>query len=236
MILRRRFRGFDPKLHGANAFAAIDAINDFGDFAGAIHKSAIPVPGGREIGPLIGQLQLRGRESGFLQHQIEIRDSHREDMFSFVNTNRHLLKLGIHQVPDRDGVLHTILPKHGIPGTWGWEALPGVCVDLFDALLRKGEERDKDQFSAATPEVVHWLRQRRVANIFLSGLVYRICVGTSAINFAHAGFNVYVIKDATRDLDLPSWANVIDIMQKHPKIHEISSAELFELMDRFQKR
>ncbi|MBY0359809.1 MAG: isochorismatase family protein [Candidatus Obscuribacterales bacterium] len=231
MTSSRRSRGFTPGLHGIRALATIDACNDFADFAGAIHKSAIPVPGGREIGPVIGALQKKGKESGFFHKQFDIRDSHKPEMFSFACNNKRNLKQGVNCVPDRDGVLHTILPKHMIPGTWGWELIPGVLAEYYDAYFRKGEELDKDQFSGATPEVIRWLQQQGVTDLYLTGLVYRICVGTSAINFVRAGFNVCIVKDATRDLDLPAWANVIEIMQKIG-VREIESAELLAQMDR----
>ncbi len=117
-----------------------------------------------------------------------------------------------------------------IPNTWGWQLLAGVREDLFDIHFRKGEDPGRDQFSAATPEVVSWLQQQGVTDLYLAGHVLRICVGTSAINFAHGNkFRVHIVSDAVGDIDLPQWENVLDIMNKLG-IERITSEKLIERM------
>lgn len=208
------------------ALIEIDAANDFG----SDKRSAIPVPNGNSIGPIIGNLQVRGKSTNFFRYQIDIRDAHPVNMFNFLENNRADVARGITRVPDASGSLQSLLPMHMIPNTWGWQLLPGIHQELFDMLFRKGERQNQDQFSAATPEVVQWLQQRGVSDVYLVGHVLRICVGTSAINFARAGFRVHVVKDATGDIELAQWADVLDLMGKTDNIDYVTSEELLRQM------
>jgi nicotinamidase-related amidase len=56
-----------------------------------------------------------------------------------------------------------------------------------------------DQFS----HQLGYLREKKVKRIFLTGVAYNFCVGESAIDYARQGFEVYVIRDATRSVPLP---------------------------------
>lgn len=221
--MRRRFIS-----RVVNAFGVIDAANDFGSSP----KSAIQVPNGNDIGPVIGKVQEAGVETGFFcGGQFEVRDAHKPTMFSFLENNRASVRKGIFRVPDDQGNLHTLLPRHMIPNTWGFQLLEGVREDLFDIHFRKGEDPGRDQFSAATPEVVRWLQQQGVTDIYLAGHLLRICVGTSAINFAHDNkFRVHIVSDACGDNpELTGWANVLELMDKY-KIEHITSDQLIERM------
>jgi nicotinamidase/pyrazinamidase len=211
----------DPEV-AINALLNIDAANDFSDAPGA----ALPVPGGCAIGPVIGNLQEVGKQNNFFDYQVDVRDAHAPNFFSFACNNMSLLRAEILQVQDRNGTLHTILPKHMVRGTWGWQHIPGIKPRLFDKFFFKGEEPDVDQFSIP-PHVIAWLLERGVTDVYVTGLVKRVCVGTSVINLHRNGLRVHLISDATADLELPNWANVLDIMHKL-KIHELSSSELLE--------
>ncbi len=208
-----------------NAFLTVDPRNDFADYK----RSAIPVPGGREIGPVIGELQLAGKESGFFRVQADVSDDHPTNFFSSAHNNRKLLKNGVTCVPDGNGVLHTILPRHMERGTWGFQFIRGIHARCYDRFFSKGTQPNMDQFSGATPEVEAWLKSHGVTDVYLGGLVERICLGTTAINLVLQGFRVHLIEEAVRDIEIPAWANVLDIMAKL-KVQRVRKADLLAKM------
>ncbi len=210
-----------------NAFLTVDPRKDFADY----ERSAIPVPGGREIGPVIGELQIAGKETGFFKVQADVSDDHPKNFFSSDHNNRELLALGITCVPDGNGVLHTILPRHMERGTWGYQFIRGIHAGYYDRFFSKGTQANIDQFSGCTPEVEGWLKSHGVTDVYMGGLVERICLGTTAINLVYKGFRVHLVTEAMRDKAVPGWENVIDIMSKLKAITRISKADLLAKMN-----
>lgn len=196
------------------ALGLIDPLNGFGSES---HRSPdgkqsaeLPVPGGEEIGPLIGKLQEQGNYD-FVFAGV---DRHPPDMFNFASQNPEKTPF-VDKVPDRDGVLSVVYPDHCQVGSWSADFLPGVREDLIDETFPKGNSKDKDSYSACgNPELISRLKELAIDEVDLTGLVFRICVGHTAIDLARAGFAVRVIKDASRDLDLPEFAGIIDEMHE----------------------
>ncbi len=196
---------------GKTALFDVDGTNDFADYkrTRARNFSRLAVPGGRKIGPVVGRIQRWGKRSGKIDLQIGIRDSHKPTMFNFAEQNPDKRPY-LDKVADRDGSFVSVYPTHMIEGTWGWDWIRGTEASLFDATFRKGTEENRDEFSGATQEVVDWLRANGVTRVVLVGLVKRICLGLTANALAKAGFEVWLVDDATCDLPIPDWQSVID--------------------------
>jgi NAD+ synthase (glutamine-hydrolysing) len=194
------------------ALGLVDPLNGFGSAThsdGNGHSAELPVPGGEEIGPLIGALQ----EKGGYDFCFAGVDEHPQDMFNFASQCPGK-KPYIDKVPDRDGKLALVYPDHCQKGSWSAGFLPGVRKELINEIYPKGYERDKDSHSiCGNPHVIEDLKKKGITDIDLVGLVFRICVGLSAIDLARAGFKVRVLVDATRDLDVSEYAYVIKDMQ-----------------------
>lgn len=204
-------------VEGNTALFDVDGANDFADYGvtpdgkptRAFKYSRLPVPDGRAIGPVIGRIQRWGKRTGKIHFQIGIRDSHKPNMFNFDTANPTKKPL-VDKVQDRDGAWVSIYFAHMIEGTWGWNWIRGTVPELFDATFKKGTEENRDEFSGATQEVIDWLRARNVKRVIVVGLIKRICVGLTALALAKAGFEVYIVEEATRDLPIPDWQSVID--------------------------
>ena len=198
-------------VEGATAFFDVDGTNDFADYkrtrTGQFSRLALPT--GRKIGPVIGRLQRWGKRTGKFHFQIGIRDSHKANMFNFASANPTKKPL-VDKVQDRDGHWVSIYFDHMIEGTWGWDWIRGTEPALFDATFKKGTEENRDEVAGATQEVIDWLRARNVKRVVVVGLIKRICVGRTAVALAKAGFEVYIVEEATRDLEIPDWQSVID--------------------------
>lgn len=195
------------------ALGLVDPLNGFasstfGDGNG--HFAELPVPGGEEVGPAIGQLQ----KSGIYDFCFAGVDRHPNDMFNFASQRPDKVPF-VDRVADRDGELALVYPDHCQLGSWSADFLPGIQTELIDEIFPKGTEKDKDSHSVCgNKTLIPRLKELGITDIDLVGLVFRICVGFSAIDLAKAGFNVRVIKDCTRDLDIGEFTFVIDRMKE----------------------
>ncbi|MBX9572103.1 MAG: isochorismatase family protein [Candidatus Obscuribacterales bacterium] len=194
------------------ALGLVDPLNDFGSEThgdGNGNTAQLPVPEGELIGAPIGQLQ----EKGGYDYTFAGLDQHDRKMFNFASQNPGRTPY-VDQVLDRDGQPATVYPDHCIEKTWGAQFLPGVRADLVDEIFPKGDSIDKDSYSACgNPNLLPRLRQLGITHVDLVGLVFRICVGMTAVDLAKAGFKVRVVMDCTRDLEIPAFEPVIAEMK-----------------------
>ena len=94
-------------------------------------------------------------------------------------------------------------------GTGGAAFHPDLATDGSDLMLRKGFRREIDSYSAfyendrRTPTgLTGYLRSRGISRLFFAGLATDFCVAYSAIDGAREGFEVTVVDDACRGIDL----------------------------------
>lgn len=194
------------------ALGLVDPLNDFGSQGhgdGSGNTAQLPVPEGELVGPPIGKLQ----EKGDYEYIFAGLDQHDPKMFNFASQNPGKNAYQ-DQVSDRDRQLATVYPDHCIRNTWGAQFLPGIRADLVDEVFPKGDAIDKDSYSACgNPNLLPRLRQLGITHVDLVGLVFRICVGMTAVDLLKAGFKVRIVMDCTRDLDIPAFAPVIAEMK-----------------------
>lgn len=102
----------------------------------------------------------------------------------------------------------TLWPDHCIQGSEGAAFHPGLRTDA-DLILRKGFRRAIDSYSAfyendrTTPTGLDgYLRSRGLTRLTLVGLATDFCVSYSALDAARLGFEVTVVMDLCRAIDL----------------------------------
>ena len=100
-------------------------------------------------------------------------------------------------------------PNHCIQGTEGSKFHSKLITDSANLIIRKGFRPEIDSYSAffendqKTPTGLDgYLKSRGVNKIYLCGLALDFCVYFSAIDGAELGYNVNVIQDACRAIDL----------------------------------
>ena len=100
-------------------------------------------------------------------------------------------------------------PNHCIQGTEGSKFHSKLITDSADLIIRKGFRPEIDSYSAffendqKTPTGLDgYLKSRGVNKIYLCGLALDFCVYFSAIDGAELGYNVNVVQDACRAIDL----------------------------------
>ena len=122
-------------------------------------------------------------------------------------------------------------PDHCIQGTEGSKFHAKLITDNADLIIRKGFRPEIDSYSAffendqKTPTGLDgYLKSRGLNTIYLCGLALDFCVYFSAIDGAKLGYNVTVIKDACRAIDLNgSLQNSLnDMKSKGVKLSSIS--------------
>jgi nicotinamidase/pyrazinamidase len=100
-------------------------------------------------------------------------------------------------------------PDHCVQGTAGAEFRKDLRIPRAELVLRKGYHRDIDSYSAffENDRSTHtglsgYLRERRFTRVFIAGLAFDFCVRYSAEDARREGFEVVVIEDACRGIDI----------------------------------
>jgi nicotinamidase/pyrazinamidase len=172
----------------------VDVQNDF------CPGGALPVQGGDEIIPVVNRL------ARIFSHVILTQDWHPRGHLSFASS--HAGKKLYDSVTMPYGA-QILWPDHCVPGTPGADFHPGLKTSRAELVLRKGFNRDIDSYSAffendhQTPTGLGgYLQERKLSRLFLAGLAADFCVLYSALDARKSGFEVYVIEDAVRGIDV----------------------------------
>jgi nicotinamidase/pyrazinamidase len=104
----------------------------------------------------------------------------------------------------------TLWPAHCIQGTNGADFHKKLNTLKANTIIRKGFRKEIDSYSAfwendrVTPTGLEGtLKTMGVNRVFVCGLALDFCVAYSAIDAAIAGFDTYVIMNATKPVNLP---------------------------------
>ena len=180
--------------HDAAVLVVIDVQNDF------CPGGALEVPNGDEVVAPINGLMERFR------HVLLTQDWHPADHVSFASMHEGRDPFEAIEVDYGPQVLW---PDHCVQGTFGAEFHAGLKVDSAELVVRKGYRRNIDSYSALfendrrTPTgLAGYLRDRGFGRLFMAGLATDYCVAYSALDGREQGFEVFVVEDACRGIDL----------------------------------
>ena len=172
----------------------VDIQNDF------CPGGALAVPRGDEVVPIVNRISRRFR------HVVLTQDWHPPHHQSFASEHPGRKP---YETITVDYGPQILWPDHCIQGTRGAAFRDDLDIPHAELVVRKGYHRDVDSYSAlfendhATPTgLIGYLRERAFTRLFLAGLAYDFCVRYSAEDGRHNGFEVTVIKDACRGIDL----------------------------------
>ena len=100
-------------------------------------------------------------------------------------------------------------PDHCVQGTEGAAIAKEIDIPQAALIIRKGFHNDVDSYSAfveadkeTNTGLASYLKERKIDTVFVTGLATDFCVAWTAIDARHAGFNVYVVDDACRGIDI----------------------------------
>ncbi len=175
-------------------FLAVDVQNDF------CPGGALAVPGGDEIVPLINRIGAR------FKHVVLTQDWHPPGHTSFASS--HKGKRSFESVTMPYGQ-QTLWPDHCVQGTAGAAFHSGLALTHAEMIVRKGYDPKIDSYSAflendhATPTgLIGYVIERKFKRIVVAGLAFDYCVQYSALDGRRCGFEVEVVADACRSIDL----------------------------------
>jgi nicotinamidase/pyrazinamidase len=94
-------------------------------------------------------------------------------------------------------------PVHCVQGSPGAELNPAMDEVDVDFIVDVGRERDDEGYSGfEKSDLAEQLRERDVDRVAVCGLATDYCVRASAIDACHEGFDVTVVEDAIRPVEV----------------------------------
>ena len=172
----------------------VDVQNDF------CPGGALAVPQGDEIVPAVNRLAAE------FAHVVLTQDWHPRGHASFARSHPGRQPFDTIEVSYGEQILW---PDHCVQGTRGADFHTNLDVPHAELVLRKGFRRAIDSYSAffendrRTPTgLVAYLKERSFERVTLCGLATDICVFYSALDGRQAGFEVTVVTEACRGIDV----------------------------------
>lgn len=176
------------------ALIVIDVQNDF------CPGGRLAVAGGDEIVPLVNRLIAKAG------HVVLTQDWHPAGHSSFASSHPGKEPFSTIQMPYGP---QTLWPDHCVQGSEGAAFHPGLEWTKAELVVRKGFRKAIDSYSAffendhTTPTGLGgYLRERGIGRLTLVGLATDFCVAYSALDAAKLGFEVTVVMEACRAIDL----------------------------------
>ncbi len=170
----------------------------------------LPVTGGHDIVPLVNQLQDAFTPTAIFATQ----DWHPADHKSFASNHAGAKPYDSVIMPYGAQVLW---PDHCVQNTKDAAFHPDLRLAADTRVIRKGTNTDVDSYSAflevdkkSRPRfdddktLADILKAEGKKTLVLCGLAYDFCVGFSALDAKAEGFDVVVVKNATRPVAIPT--------------------------------
>ena len=176
------------------ALIVVDVQNDF------CPGGALPVPKGDEVVPVINSLMER------FDLVVATMDFHPANHISFAD-NHPGKKPGDTIVVK--GKKQILWPRHCVQNTKGAELVDSLRKELIDKIVYKGTDALIDSYSGFfdnnrenKTDLDEFLREKDVKEIYITGLATDYCVKFTALDGLFLGYDVFVVKDAVRGVNL----------------------------------
>jgi nicotinamidase/pyrazinamidase len=177
-----------------SALIVVDVQNCF------VTGGTLPVKGGEEVVPVINKLS-----AGF-QNIVVTQDWHTPGHASFASSYQGKKPFETTKLSYGTQVLW---PDHCVQGTDDALLHKDLKLPTAQIIIRKGFHKEMDSYSAfdeadhkTATGLAGYLKARGIKTLYVTGLATDFCVAWTAMDARKAGFEVYVIEDATRAIDL----------------------------------
>ncbi|GGF11965.1 bifunctional nicotinamidase/pyrazinamidase [Hymenobacter cavernae] len=174
------------------ALLLIDVQNDF------VPGGALAVPEGNQIIPLLNQLQPS------FDLVVATQDWHPRAHKSFASSH---LGQQVFNTIELHGLEQVLWPDHCVQGTPGAELHPDLDTSRVEAIFRKGTNPEIDSYSGfydnghqKSTGLGDYLRGKGATQVYVAGLAGDYCVYFSAKDAVQAGFETFLIEDASRPI------------------------------------
>ena len=178
---------------------------------GFMPGGGLPVNDGDAIVPVVNRIAPR------FANVVLTQDWHPADHVSFAANHPGRRPFETLRLPYGEQVLW---PTHCVQGTRDAALHDDLCVPQAQLIVRKGFHREVDSYSAfveadrsTTTGLAAYLHARGIVRLFLCGLATDYCVAWSALDARAEGFDVVLVEDACRAIDLDgslarAWADL----------------------------
>lgn len=180
----------------SSALLVVDVQNDF------CPGGALGVPDGDAV---IGPINRLARK---FSHVVLTQDWHPADHVSFAVNWKGKKP---YDSVDAGGIPQVLWPEHCVQGSHGAAFHPGLHVDSATLILRKGARSGLDSYSAlfendrsSATGLDGFFRSLGVRSLWITGLATDYCVLYSAMDALRLGYEVGIVTDAVRGVDVPT--------------------------------
>ena len=205
---------------GPNAvLIAVDVQNCF------VTGGTLPVAKGEEVVPVINRI------APAFDNIVITQDWHTPGHASFASSHPDKKPFETTSMPYGTQVLW---PDHCVQGSDDAALVKDLKLPKAELVIRKGFHKDVDSYSAFVEAdgktmtgLAGYLKERGITTVFVTGLATDFCVAWTALDARKLGFDVYVIEDATRAIDLngslaAAWKKMADAGVKRIKAADIA--------------
>ncbi len=176
------------------ALIVVDVQNCFVD------GGTLPVSKGAEVVPIINKL------AGAFENIVVTQDWHTQGHASFATSYPGKK---VFETTKLSYGTQVLWPDHCVQGTDDAALHKDLKLPTAQIIVRKGYHKAVDSYSAfqeadhkTATGLAGYLKQRGIKTVFVTGLATDFCVAWTAMDARKLGFEVYVIEDATRGIDL----------------------------------
>ena len=176
-----------------------------------VEGGTLPVAKGSEVVPVINRI------STAFENIVVTQDWHTKGHASFASAYDGKKPFETTKLSYGTQVLW---PDHCVQGTKDAELHKDLSLPSAQLIIRKGYHPKVDSYSAfmeadakTATGLSGYLKQRGIKTVFVTGLATDFCVAWTAMDARAAGFEVYVVEDACRAIDLngslaAAWKNM----------------------------
>jgi nicotinamidase/pyrazinamidase len=183
-----------PVKPGNAALIVVDVQNCF------LEGGTLAVKGGTEVVPVINQL------APLFENIVVTQDWHTAGHASFASSYAGKKPFETTKLSYGSQVLW---PDHCVQGTDDANVSKDLKLPTAQLIIRKGFHKEMDSYSAfeeadhkTATGLAGYLKARGIKTVFVTGLATDFCVAWTAMDARKLGFEVYVVEDATRGIDL----------------------------------
>ena len=176
------------------ALILVDIQNDF------LPGGALAVPNGDEVVPVANRLMVD------YEVVVATQDWHPADHQSFASQH---VGHAVGEVITLEGLDQILWPDHCIQGTPGAEFAADLNVENIDHVFRKGTDRLIDSYSGffdnghrKATGLGDYLKRQQVRAVDVMGLATDYCVKFTALDAVELGFEVRLIIEGVRGVEL----------------------------------
>ena len=181
------------KVTARDALLVIDVQNCF------IPGGSLPVPNGHEVVPIVNDI------AGKFSCVVMTQDWHTPGHISFASTHSKE-PFSVIDLPYGKQVMW---PDHCVQGTEDANLHADLDLTKANLVLRKGFNPKVDGYSAfydndkkSTTGLTGYFKARGIKRVFVCGLATDFCVMWSSVDARKDGFQVVVLEDASRGIDV----------------------------------